>query len=65
MIDKYIFGFLDDVLVYSDSATKHEEHLRSLLQWLRELKLYAKTRKYKVGKSEVKHFGHLVGSGIL
>ncbi len=36
---------IDDILVYSKSPQEHEEHLRVVLQILREKKLYAKLSK--------------------
>ena len=37
--------FIDDILVYSKSKKEHEEHLRMVLEMLREKKLYAKFSK--------------------
>ena len=37
--------FIDDVLVYSRSEEEHEQHLRVVLQTLREHKLFAKFNK--------------------
>jgi hypothetical protein len=36
---------MDDILVYFKSPTEHEEHLREMLQILRENKSYAKLSK--------------------
>ena len=36
---------MDDILVYSKSKEEHEEHLRIVLQVLREHQLYAKFSK--------------------
>ena len=41
-LDKFVVVFIDDILVYSKSYKKHEEHLRMVLQRLREQKLYVK-----------------------
>ncbi|XLR68717.1 hypothetical protein S83_019389, partial [Arachis hypogaea] len=38
----------------------HAEHLRTVLQILKEKKLYAKLSKCKFWKSEVKFLGHVV-----
>ena len=44
-LDKFVLVFLDDILVYPKNEEEHEEHLRMLLQVLREHKLYAKLSK--------------------
>ena len=36
---------IDDILVYSWTKEEHEEHLRIILQTLREHKLYRKLEK--------------------
>ena len=41
-LDKFVIVFIDDILVYSQSEMEHEQHLRLVLQRLREHKLYAK-----------------------
>jgi hypothetical protein len=35
-LDQFVMVFIDDILVYSKSMEEHEEHLRIVLQWLRE-----------------------------
>ncbi|WVZ76121.1 hypothetical protein U9M48_024120 [Paspalum notatum var. saurae] len=44
-LDKFVVVFIDDILVYSKTEAEHEEHLRLVLQKLREHKLYAKFSK--------------------
>jgi hypothetical protein len=44
-LDKFVMGFIDDILVYSKSTKDHEEHLRVVLQRLRDHQLYAKFSK--------------------
>ena len=44
-------------------AEEHEEHLRIVLQILKERKLYAKLSKCEFWKEEVKFLGHLVSKG--
>jgi hypothetical protein len=41
-LDKFVIVFLDDILVYSKSKEENEQHLRMVLQVLREHQLYAK-----------------------
>jgi hypothetical protein len=44
-LDKFVMVFIDDKLVYSKSTEDHEEHLRVVLQRLRDHQLYAKFSK--------------------
>jgi hypothetical protein len=37
--------FIDDILVYSADRVEHEEHLRTVMEKLREKKLFAKLKK--------------------
>ena len=65
-LDKFVIVFIDDILVYSQSETEHEQHLRLVLQWLREHKLYAKFSKYEFWLLQVTFLGHIVSKeGIL
>ena len=45
-LDQFVVVFfIDDILVYSKDAQEHEQHLRIVLQILREKKLFAKLSK--------------------
>ena len=44
-LDKFVIVFINDILVYSRSKMEHEQHLRIVLQTLREEQLYAKFNK--------------------
>ena len=44
-LDKFVIVFIDDILIYPGSKEDHEEHLRVVLQILRENQLYAKFSK--------------------
>ena len=41
-LDKFVIIFIDDILIYSKNEEEHKEHLKLVLQTLREHKLYAK-----------------------
>jgi hypothetical protein len=44
-LNKLVVVFIDDILMYSQNEEEHEEHLKMVLQQLREHQLYDKLRK--------------------
>ncbi|KAI3494637.1 hypothetical protein L1887_40554 [Cichorium endivia] len=60
-LDKFVIVFIDDILVYSRSKEDHEQHLRLMLNLLKEQKLYAKFTKCEFWIREVHFLGHVVG----
>jgi hypothetical protein len=44
-LDKFVMVFIDDILIYSKNKEEHEQHLRIILQRLRDHQLYAKFSK--------------------
>jgi hypothetical protein len=61
-LDKFVMIFIDDILVFSKSRKEHEEHLRIVLQQLRDHQLYAKFSKCEFWLTEVQFLGHVVSS---
>jgi hypothetical protein len=59
-LNKFVLVFVDDILVYSKNREEHEEHLRMVLQVLREHHLYAKFSKCDFFKREIKYLGHVI-----
>jgi hypothetical protein len=55
--------FIDDILVYSRSEEEHNEHLRLVLQKLRDHKLYVKLSKCELWLKQVAFLGHIVSKG--
>ena len=60
---KFVVVFIDDILVYSQNEEEHKEHLRLLLEMLREDHLYAKFIKCEFWLKEVGFLGHVI-SGV-
>ena len=44
-LNQFVVVFIDDILVYSKDAQEHEQHLKIVLQILREKQLFAKLSK--------------------
>jgi hypothetical protein len=61
-LDKFVIVFIDDILVYSKSTKEYEEHLRVVLQRLRDHQLYAKFSKCEFWIKEVPFLGHMISS---
>ncbi|KAK2403898.1 putative mitochondrial protein [Trifolium repens] len=62
-LDKFVVIFIDDILIYSKDSEEHAEHLRIVLEVLREKQLYAKFSKCEFWLSEVKFLGHVISQG--
>jgi hypothetical protein len=61
-LGKCVVVFIDDVLVYSQTAEEHEEHLRIVLGKLRQHQLYAKFSKCEFWMEEVAFLGHVLSA---
>ena len=59
-LDKFVIVFIDDILVYSRDEEEHTNHLRLVLQTLREKQLYAKFNKCEFWLDQVVFLGHIV-----
>ena len=64
-LDDFVVVYLDDILIYSASEAEHEDHVRRVLEKLRQHQLYAKKSKCDFFKASVEFLGHVVtGDGI-
>jgi hypothetical protein len=62
-LDKFMVVFIDDILIFSKNEEDHDEHLRVVLQKLRENQLYAKLSKCEFWLKEVLFLGHIISEG--
>jgi hypothetical protein len=62
-LDRFIVVFIDDILIYSKSDGDHEEHLRLVLQKLRDNQLYTKFSKCEFWIDKVPFLGHIISNG--
>jgi hypothetical protein len=61
-LDKFVILYLDDILIYSKSEEEHEQHLRMVLQVLRENILYAKISKCIFYQKKIHYLGHIIST---
>ena len=59
-LDDFVIVFLDDVLIFSKTKEEHEQHLRTVLQTLRDKQLCAKLSKCEFFKTEIGFLGHVI-----
>jgi hypothetical protein len=52
-LDQFVVVFIDDILIYSPKKETHADHLRLVLQKLRDNQLYAKFSKCDFWLKEV------------
>jgi hypothetical protein len=62
-LDKFVVVPIDDISIFSNNEEEHDEHLRLVLQKLRENQLYAKLNKYEFWLKEVSFLGHIISEG--
>ena len=60
--DKFEIMFVDDIFIYSKNLEEHEEHLKLILQTLKEHQLCAKFLKYEFWLSKVHFLGHVMSA---
>lgn len=56
-LDKFVVIYLDDIVVYSSSLEEHVEHLRLVLQVLRDNHLYVKKEKCSFAQEQIIFLG--------
>ncbi|KAK8702739.1 hypothetical protein V6N13_021080 [Hibiscus sabdariffa] len=62
-LDKFVVIYLDDIMIYSSSLREHEEHLRLVMDRLRENQLFVKKEKCEFAQKQDRFLGHVVGQG--
>lgn len=62
-LDVFVIVYIDDILVFSETFEDHKEHLRLVLQRLRNEKLFAQPSKCSIGKLSTKFVGFQISRG--
>src|SRR6266481_6525115 len=53
-------GYIDDILIYSDSIDQHRDHVREVLRHLQEAGLYANPKKCNFHTDMVEYLGFIL-----
>ena len=65
MMDRFLIVFLDDLVIYSRNLAEHTQHLKMVLDRLKEHKLYAKASKTQIAVTGTDFVGHwITGDGV-
>lgn len=60
VMDKFVVVYLDDILIFSRSRAENVDHVRMVLQRLREHQLYAKLEKCLFFQTSIEFLGRIV-----
>jgi hypothetical protein len=63
MLNRFVFVYLDDILVFSRSAQEHMLHVRQVLQHLLENHLFVKEEKCEFHHSTIPFLGFIIAAG--
>ncbi|CAI7757487.1 unnamed protein product [Closterium sp. NIES-54] len=61
-LDRFVIVFLDDILIFSKSLEEHAQHLRIVLDTLRQHRLFAKLSKCTFARSSIGFLGHVIST---
>ena len=59
-LHKFVIVFMDDILIYSKTKEEHEEHLRLVMQVLREHQLYVELSKCTFYQGRIHYLGNVI-----
>src|SRR6266436_2753337 len=60
LLDVCMVGYLDDILIYSDSVEQHWDHIQEVLRRLQEAGLYANPKKCSFHMDTIKYLGFIL-----
>uniref|UniRef100_A0A674PJ94 Uncharacterized protein n=1 Tax=Takifugu rubripes TaxID=31033 RepID=A0A674PJ94_TAKRU len=63
MLNKTVFVYLDDILIFSCSKEEHVHHVQAVLQRLLENSLFVKAEKCEFHATSVSFLGYIIGQG--
>ena len=65
MLNKFVFVYLDDILIFSQDAQSHQGHVRRVLQCLLENRLFVKAEKCMFSCTSTTFLGYVISAGSI
>ncbi|KAG8699915.1 hypothetical protein FRC08_005038 [Ceratobasidium sp. 394] len=59
-IGKFMYVYLDDIIIFSDTAEEHEKHVKMVFDVLRKEKLYLSPHKMQLFAERLEILGHVI-----
>lgn len=59
-LETFVLVFIDDIMIYSKDEEEHKEHLKLVLQTLRDHQLYAKFSKCEFQENRIQYLEHII-----
>lgn len=63
MINRFVFVYLDDILIYSRNAQEHTRHVRQVLERLLKNRLFVKAEKCEFHTTTISFLGYIISAG--
>ena len=63
MVNKFVFVYIDDILIFSQDAQSHQGHVRKVLQRLLENRLFVKAEKCVFSCTSTTFLGYVISAG--
>ncbi len=60
LLDVCVIGYLDNILIYSNSLDKHKDHVQDILQQLQDAVLYTNPKKCTFHMDTVEYLGFIL-----
>ena len=57
----FVIVYLDDIIIFSQTIEEHLQHMRKVLEALKQARLKLKLEKCKFTKKQLKYLGFIVG----
>ena len=62
MLNRFVFVYLDEILIFSKTLLEHILHVRQVLRCLLQSQLYVKIQKHEFHISQVSFLGHIIST---